>query len=59
MAKVEIKQLIREKIKIEVKNDDIRSFIEDLLKIEQDYQPKTRKMNEYEKTLGRYIRMKK
>ncbi len=57
MGTLEINQLIREKLHADVKDQDTRNFIEDILKIERDYKPKRGKINEYEKTLAKYVRM--
>ena len=53
---LEINQLIKEKLVLVVKNEDVQKFVEDILKIERDYKTKPGKIKEYEKRLAKYIR---
>ena len=58
MKKSEINPLILEKIASDVKDASLRSFIEEILIIEQDYPSKRGKMREYEKALAKHMRSK-
>ena len=57
MEELEINRLIKEKLATGVQDLSSRNFIEDILRIERDYQAKRGKIREYERILARYVRM--
>ena len=55
MQGVVINKLILEKLQSAVKEDDVRNFVIDVLKIEQE--SGRFRMKDYEKTLAKYVHM--
>lgn len=56
MKWIEINPAIKEKLANDIKDDNVRNFILEVLKIEQDHEGRVGKRKKYESALAKYAR---